>query len=263
MEPLEVSARTVDEAVQIALDQLSASRNEVRVDVLSEGRAGILGLGAEQARVRVELLTPGNVAEDDADSAESLDEVSGNVVTPAAELPPEVDGNVDPTSAYAIADGEVAETAISVIERLLELLEINGTVDPVALPLADGEDPSAAPPSFNIAGDDLGILIGRRGQTLTALQYICRLIVSHRLKAWSPLVIDVEGYKQRRAEALQALAIRMAEQVKARGTPFSLEPMPAYERRVIHITLADHPDVTTESTGEGESRKVVILPEGS
>ncbi len=208
------------------------------------------------------MLTPGNVA-DAADSDEAVDEVNGNVITPEAELPPEVDGNVGSTAQYAIADGEVAETAISVIERFLELLEIDGTVEPVALSPADSEDPLESPPSFNIAGDDLGILIGRRGQTLTALQYLCRLIVSHRTKSWSPLVLDVEGYKQRRTEALRALAIRMAEQVKSRGTSFSLEPMPAYERRIIHITLADHPEVTTESTGEGESRKVVILPESS
>ncbi len=263
MEPLEISARTVDEAVTIALDQLNASRNEVRVDVLNEGRTGILGIGAEQARVSVQLLTPGNVAEDAADTAESVDEVDGNVVIPDPALPPEIDGNLDPTARYATADGAVTETAIAVIERLLELLEIDGTVESAPPTLASDEDPAAAPPSFNIAGDDLGILIGRRGQTLTALQYISRLIVSHREKAWSPLVIDVEGYKHRRAEALRALAIRMAEQVRSRGTPFSLEPMPAYERRVIHITLADQPGVSTESTGEGELRKVVILPEQS
>ncbi len=262
MEPLEVSARTVDEAVTIALDQLSASRNEVKVDVLSEGRSGILGIGAEEARVRVELLASGNVA-DAEPPAEPVNEVDGNIVTPEAALPPEVDGNVGPTAGYAIADGEVTETAISVIERFLELLEINGTVEPVVLSPAGDEDPSESPPAFNIAGDDLGILIGRRGQTLTALQYLCRLIVSHRTKSWSPLVIDVEGYKQRRAEALRALAIRMAEQVKSLGTSFSLEPMPAYERRIIHITLTDHPGVTTESTGEGEFRTVVILPESS
>jgi len=206
---------------------------------------------------------PGNVVDgaESSDSDELVDEVNGNVITPEAESPPEVNGNIDSTARYAIADGEVATTAISVIERLLELMGIDGGVEPVAMPLADGENPSIMPPSFNITGDDLGILIGRRGQTLMALQFICRLIVSQRTKAWSPLVLDVEGYKQRRTEALRALAIRMAEQVASRGTPFTLEPMPAYERRVIHVTLSDHPDVTTESIGEGDSRKVVIIPE--
>jgi spoIIIJ-associated protein len=268
MEPVEISARTVDEAVKIALDQLNASPDEVRVVVLSEGRSGILGLGAEEARVSVELIgpndpaAPGNAADAEV-TEESFDDVDGNIVIPDPELPPDVDGNVGPSAGFVIADGEVTETAISVIERLLYLLTIKGEVAAVAPTLADNEDPAEAPPSFNIAGDDLGILIGRRGQTLAALQYISRLIVSHQSKAWSPLIIDVEGYKQRRAEALRTLALRMADQVKSRGAAFTLEPMPAYERRVIHITLADHPDVTTESIGDGEGRRVVIHPENS
>jgi spoIIIJ-associated protein len=77
-----------------------------------------------------------------------------------------------------------------------------------------------------------------------------------------PIVIDVEGYKQRRCNALQALAFRIAEQVAQRGEPFALEPMPAFDRRIIHLALVDHPDVTTESSGEGEARRVVILPKG-
>jgi len=113
---------------------------------------------------------------------------------------------------------------------------------------------------LNIKGDDLGILIGRRGQTLTCLQYTVKLIVGHRTKVWAPIVIDVEGYKQRRYKALEAFARQMAEQVKAKKAPFTMEPMPAYERRIIHLALADHPDVTTQSIGQGEVRKVVILP---
>ncbi len=103
-------------------------------------------------------------------------------------------------------------------------------------------------------------MIGRRGQTLSCLQHIVRLIVGHQTDAWLPITIDVAGYKQHRYEALQALAQRMAEQVKVRRAPFTLEPMPAYERRIIHLALAEHPDVTTQSIGEGEARQVVILP---
>jgi spoIIIJ-associated protein len=114
--------------------------------------------------------------------------------------------------------------------------------------------------ALDVTGGDLGILIGRRGQTLVALQYVVRLILAHQAEARVPVVIDVEGYKQRRYEALQALALRVAEQVKTKKRAFALEPMPAYERRIIHLTLAGDPDVTTESTGEGETRKVVITP---
>ena len=106
----------------------------------------------------------------------------------------------------------------------------------------------------------MGILIGRRGQTLAYLQYIVRLIVSHRVKAPVLIVIDVNGYKQHRYKSLNNLANRIAEEVEANEKSFELEPMPAYERRIVHMALADHPAVFTESTGVGEARKVVIIP---
>ena len=141
-----------------------------------------------------------------------------------------------------------ASLARDVLEHLLDTMGMDASVA-----VAGGE-----PITLNITGEDLGILIGRRGQTLASLQHIVRLIVSHETEGWAPIVIDVEGYKERRQEALQALAYRMADQVASRRVPFALEPMPAYERRIIHLALADHPDVTTESEGEGEMRKVVI-----
>ena len=113
---------------------------------------------------------------------------------------------------------------------------------------------------FDIKGEDLGILIGRRGHTLACLQFILRLIVSHQTGVWLPIVVDVEGYKARCSERLRALAQRLAERVRVGGVPFSLEPMLPYERRIIHIALADYPGVTTESVGEGNARKVVIYP---
>ena len=157
-------------------------------------------------------------------------------------------------------EADIAKTANRVIEALLTMMGVTASVLPQAEPLVEGEKEATASIALNINGDDLGILIGRRGQTLSCLQYIVRLIVGHQTKAWVPITIDVGGYKQRRHEALRALAQRMAEQVKVRRVPFTLEPMPAYERRIIHLTLADHPDVITESIGEGEARKVVILP---
>jgi spoIIIJ-associated protein len=154
---------------------------------------------------------------------------------------------------------EVAKVAEDVLERLLTLMEVAGSIVPQDQPIVEGEEATTSI-VLNIKGEDLGILIGRRGQTLACLQYMVRLIVGHQTKAWVPIIVDVEGYKQRRYEALRALAWRMAEQVEANGMPFTLEPMPAYERRIIHLALAEHPAVTTESIGEGEARKVVILP---
>jgi len=144
-------------------------------------------------------------------------------------------------------------------DELLSLLGVDGSAVIQPAPLVEGEEPNESI-SLNIEGDDLGILIGRRGQTLSCLQYIVRLIVGHQKRSWLPVIIDVEGYKQRRYQALQVFARQMAEQVNAKKMSFTLEPMPAYERRIIHLALAEHQDVMTESIGQGESRRVVILP---
>jgi spoIIIJ-associated protein len=234
MESLEISAKTVEEAIQIALTKLNVSRDEVEVSVVSEGKSGLLGLGAEEARIVVELRTPRTGSETNETEPEEDEAESGH---------------------------NVAVIAESILERLLELMELEATIELQTFQTTNGEEQVTSPLAFNVLGDDLGILIGRRGQTLATLQYMLRIMVSHQTKVWTPIVIDVEGYKQRRSEALQALAVRMAEQVRTRGTPFTLEPMPAYERRIIHLALADHPDVTTQSIGEGDLRKVVILPE--
>ena len=216
MKSLETSGRTVEEAIQKALETLNLSREEVEVTVVKEGKHGILGLGAEEAMVKVEPL----------------------------ESAPE---NID-------------DMAREVLETLLAQMGVTASVACQTKPQPVGGEGAGEVVTLDVTGDDLGILIGRRGQTLSSLQYVVRLIVAHQAQARVPIVIDVEGYKQRRYEALQALAQRMAEQVKTRGRPFTLEPMLAYERRIIHLALADDPDVTTESVGEGETRKVVITP---
>ena len=163
---------------------------------------------------------------------------------------------------------DVAELAQEVLEKLLDLMGLDATVVPAEVaaqePVEEAPEGNQLTPApsiaFDVEGDDLGILIGRRGQTLASLQYIVRLIVGNQAKVWVPITIDIESYKKRRYESLQALAQRMAEQVKIRRMPFAREPMPAYDRRIIHLALADHPDVTTQSNGEGEARRVVIIP---
>jgi spoIIIJ-associated protein len=125
------------------------------------------------------------------------------------------------------------------------------------------QDEDAPPFILDIMGDDLGVLIGRRGQTLQSLQYITRLIVSREVQHWVNLVVDVEKYKLRREKSLRQLAQRMAERVAFDGQPVALEPMPPNERRIIHLTLRDHPIVTTKSIGKGDRRKVTIVPKGS
>ena len=224
MESLEVRAKTVEEATQRALQQTGLSRDEVEVVVVREGRSGILGLGAEDAIVRV---------------------------TPLVKEP-------EPTVANPTA------VARDVLEQVLGLLDVSASVVAQPQPTVAEDSSTEAPPiALDVQGEDLGILIGRRGQTLAALQYIVRLLVGRRSKVWVPIVIDVEGYKQRRYQALQSFAREMADRVRARGAPFTLEPMPPYERRVVHLALADHPYVMTESIGQGEERKVVIRPRKS
>ena len=154
-------------------------------------------------------------------------------------------------------DNDITEVAKGVLETLITLLGVIASVVPQANPVAPEEE-EASSIILDIKGDDLGILIGRRGQTLSCLQYLVRLIVGHQTETWVPIIIDVEGYKQRRYRALQDLALRLAEQVQARKMSFTLEPMLAYERRIIHLVLTDHPDVITESIGEGETRRAVI-----
>ncbi len=146
-----------------------------------------------------------------------------------------------------LIDGMGLYAAVEVVER-------GGQVDP--------ETQEVAPLQVNIIGDDLGVLIGRRGETLRDLQFLTRLIVSRQIGKWPNVVVDVEGYKSRRADALEALARRMADRVRTTRQPVTLEPMPAYERRIVHLTLRNDKDVYTESIGEGEARKVQILLKG-
>ncbi|HIC94908.1 MAG TPA: protein jag [Anaerolineae bacterium] len=147
-------------------------------------------------------------------------------------------------------------------EALQELLAKMGVQAEVSIRSEEETPQGADAPPFilDVTGRDLGILIGRRGQTLQALQYITRLIVSREAQRWVNLVVDVERYKARREKSLRELARRMAEQVAFTRQPIALEPMPPHERRIIHLALRDHPLVTTKSVGKGDKRRVTIIP---
>lgn len=220
MESLEVSAKTVDEAIRQALALLGKSREEVNISILSEGSRGILGIGGEDARILV-----------------------------SARHSPE-------TEAPAVSTNTVAAEAKEVLEHLLSEMHIDATVN-----VRQQEDASDANPvGLDIDGGDLGILIGRRGDTLSSLQFLVNLIVSKNLRRWTKITVDVGGYRLRREDTLKGLALRMAERVHLTRQPVALEAMPAYERRIVHLALQGHPHATTQSIGEGEDRKVVIMP---
>lgn len=155
----------------------------------------------------------------------------------------------------AEAPRRVDELAQEVLQRLLHLMRVPATVQVQQHSSFEGH----APVLLDVRGEDLGILIGRRGQTLASLQYLVYLIISHQLKSRVTTIVDVEGYRERRHKALKAMALRMAERTRSTGQSVVLEPMPANERRIIHLALQDYPDVVTQSIGEGESRKVTIM----
>lgn len=162
-----------------------------------------------------------------------------------------------PTDPNAAPDQELA-AAQRVLEELLARMKVNASVqlqyDEV------GDEAGGRSVLADVRGDDLSILIGRKGETLSALQYLARLLVSKQLNRGVNLIVDVEGFRQRRHEQLRRMARRTAEQVVQRGRAIALEPMPPDERRLVHLELRDHPAVYTESVGEGNRRKVTIIP---
>lgn len=223
-ESIEVSAPTVEEAIAKGLAEMGRAEDEVEVEVLNPGSRGLLGIGAKEALVRLSF------------------------VEPQEEAPP--------------LEESVEQIARETLQELLTKMGVKARVS-IRPEEEMPQDEDTPPFILDIVGDDLGVLIGRRGQTLQALQYITRLIVSREVQSWVSLVVDVEKYKARREKALRQLAQRMAEQVSFGHQPVALEPMPPHERRIIHLTLRDHPIVTTRSIGKGEQRKVTIVPKGS
>ena len=226
MKSIEISARTVAEAIQLALAQLGKDRDEVAIEVLEAGS------DEEEALVRV-------TAVDDEEDGE-----------PAAEAPAAVPGNV----------GQIARR---ILEDLLERMDIEAYVTAVrsTVPGQRGEPEETI--TLHVEGADeeaMGLLIGRRGETLRSVQFMVNLLVSRKVQKWPQVVVDVGNYRQRRQESLEGLARRMAERVRQSGRPLMLEPMGAYERRIVHLALRSDPSVYTESTGEGENRKIVIYP---
>lgn len=218
---LEVSGKTVEEAVEKALAQLKATRDQVEIEVIHPGTRGLLGLVLEEAQVRVSLTSP---------------------AAPAG----------------LASAREAARVAQEVLEKLLVGMGIHARISR----RVETEGTPEGEPTIllDVKGRDLGILIGRRGETLRALQYLTRLLTSRRAQRWVGVVVDIDGYTERRQTTLQELALRMAQRAQAEGRPVALEPMPPHERRIVHLALRDHALVTTQSSGEGEERKVVIHP---
>jgi spoIIIJ-associated protein len=238
VESLEVTGRTVREAIEKALARLGRTRDEVEVSILSEGSRGILGIGGEDARILVSPKEYPPEPEPEEIVEEEEEEDGARPGRPNVE--------------------EITDTAAEIVETILGSLRLDAEVE--AHPASSDAAQSGFVSYLNIVGDDLGILIGRRGETLASLQFITNLILGKRLRRWAKVQLDVEGYRTRREQMLRGLAQRMAARVQESGVPVTLEAMPANERRIVHLTLNSHPYVTTASFGEGDQRRVVISP---
>lgn len=154
------------------------------------------------------------------------------------------------------ASQNAASIAMEAVGKLLA-----GTGAHTLTTLRSAYDADTGGPIIDIEGEDSGLLIGRRGETLRALQFLVNLIVKNRVEDESlRVVLDVERYRERRANSLHDMALSVADKVSSSGRSISLEPMPPADRRIVHVTLTDHPRVTTESSGFGENRKVTIAP---
>lgn len=245
MEMIEATGKSVEDAISKGLAELKAAPADVMIEVLEEPNTGLFGFGARQARVRLVLLRQRKPAESEAVEEED-DEPADDL---AAEVPADM------------LDGELAEDAVvgqEVLTELLAKMRIEAQVSVQRIEAeTEGEETHWM---LNVTGDSISRLIGRRGETLSSLQYIVRLICSRRLQRRANIIIDAAGYKMGRSNRLRGLANRMAKQAVQQGRTITLEPMHANERRIIHLTLRGRGDVTTRSVGEGRARKVTIVP---
>jgi spoIIIJ-associated protein len=262
---LEIIAPTVEEAIAQGLAQLGLTADAVSIEVLDTGNRGLFGLGKPQVRVRLTVVPPagamnlptGEVKETRTESAIPVQEPKA--VSPTHEQPA---ADIRQAAPMQSIDSQpehdlVLDRTEAVISKLLHMLNLEAQVSAHYGP---SERDGRRNINVDIRGNDLSVLIGRRSETLSAFQYVAALIIGKETGQFVQLTVDVEGYRGRRERQLIQMAKRMAEQVAKSGRRQTLEPMPADERRIIHIALREHPDVKTESTGEDPYRKVMILP---
>ena len=277
---LEIIAPTVEEALLQGLSQLGLTADAVSVEVLDSGSKGLFGLGGRQVRVRLTVNPPpGEMAAAvpskpkpaPAKRAEAAPKAKDAKPAPKAEVkaepkprraekkpaPAESEKPVVEKKAINHDPDLVLDTTESIISKLIHHL---GMKAQVSAHYDESSTDDRRTIQVDIRGDNLSALIGRHAETLTAFQHIASLMVGKQTQQWVQLIVDVEGYRDRREKQVRQLALRMVDQVIKTGRKATLEPMTASERRAIHIELRGHPAVTTESTGEEPHRKVVILP---
>lgn len=249
---LEVLAPTVEEAIEKGLEQLGLDRDDVDVEVLDEGKRNLFRFASKQARVKLTVLE--NILEPESQETDEISENEdglnfGEMFEAELKGSQSVPVDLDNTDVESVVQKTVAE--------LLRKMEVQAGV---SVRKVYQEDEGREVIYVNIEGSDMSFLIGRRAETLNALQYITSLIINKKLNQWVPLQLDVQNFRNRRETELQKLARRMAEQVVSTGRRQCLEPMPANERRIVHIELRKNELVYTESIGEEPNRKICIYP---
>ncbi|MGH7853986.1 MAG: RNA-binding cell elongation regulator Jag/EloR [Candidatus Binatia bacterium] len=235
MDFVETEGDTIDAAIESALKLLGVDREKVTVEIVSEGRKGILGFGSQKAKIRAELRKSG--------VSLSIPEAKQT----ASEAPA-------PSTAAEAA--EIAEKAKRVLEDILDLMGVKATVQQKSS--AKGDETI-----LEVHADNSGLLIGRKGQTLEALQYLITRIAGERQGSDGPhIVVDIENYRERRRRSLEDMALRLGEKAKRQRKTVTVDALSAADRRIIHAVLQDDPWVSTKSLGQGSYRRLLIIPEG-
>jgi spoIIIJ-associated protein len=257
---LEFKAKNVDKAVEKASAELKLPKEKIKYEVLSYGSSGIFGLSrTKKAKIRVKLPEDSPDKEPQPQSAEFHTEAPP---APDASNPSEATDAVPVDEDWAIKNNSKAQQAYSFPDEAVEIgrLVLQRIVDTITADANISVEENAERLCFNVNGGNAGILIGKRGQTLDAIQTIIEKVVNKQNQNRIRVQVDIEGYLETRKENLENMALRLAEKSKKIGKPISLGEMNAYDRRIVHIALKDFPEVLTRSRGEGRLRKLVIFP---
>src|SRR5215211_5870933 len=268
MTSVEIQAYSVEEAVRLALEQLALPEDAVDIEILSDAGpdedAEALVRVTAKGMASQPVPTAGSAAPRRAPGPRRVpgDRPSSRGAPPRPErVRPSERAVVDAERIAERVDAEDEQTAKEIVRELLEKMSVAADVvavdNPSSVPVS-AEDPPTI--FLDVLGRDLGMLIGRRGENLAQIQYLVNLLVNRKLGDWTRVIVDVEGYRSRREEQLIGLAERVARQVARSRRPIVLEPMPPNERRIVHMTLKGNPDVTTESNGEGNMRRITVQP---
>jgi spoIIIJ-associated protein len=269
---VEIQAYSVDEAVRLALEELGLTRDDVEIEILSDEGPD------EDAEALVRVTARGQASQPVPASAGSPAREGGGRTrrrgrggndgsgwlggrTSPGDRPSRRGAPPPESAVIDRVDAEHERVAKDIVRELLMHMGVDAEAvavdNPSSVPLGPEDPPTIF---IDVLGRDLGMLIGRRGDHLAHIQYLANTLVNRKLGDWTRVIVDVEGYRSRREESLVGLAERVARQVARSGRPIVLEPMPPNERRIIHLTLRSHPEVSTQSSGEGEQRRITVEP---